>query len=438
MKKFLLIASIFTCISLYSHVFGQLQPILYRLNEDGSHYLKFNFLNQIWLRYNENNPGTTIDGYTEEETFDIGLRRTRLVFSGQLTERVFVYTQFGINNFGYNSARKPGLFFHDAIGELHVIPKHLSVGAGLTGWSGLSRFASPSASTLLTLDAPLYQQATNDINDQFLRKLSAYAKGKLGKIDYRLAVTKPMSVANASASISELGPTSSFSAKPPKLQYQGYVMFQFLDQESNATPYNVGTYLGEKNVINIGAGFIYQQDAMWHSSNNGADTLHSDMALFAVDMFVDHTINKSKKSALTAYASLSSSNYGRNYLRNIGPMNPADGVNKNGTLNGPGNNLPLIGTGTTAYLQLGYLFKQNLLKKLGTLQPFIASQYSEFSALHQAMITYETGINWLIQGHSTKLSINYQSRPIYKMNSNSEWVSTIRKGMLITQLQIAI
>ncbi|MEO7990943.1 MAG: hypothetical protein ABI663_15450, partial [Chryseolinea sp.] len=72
-----------------------------KLNDDGSHYLKATFLNQVWVRYNESNPGTTVLGEATKNTFDIGLRRTRIQFYGQLTDHVFFYTQFGQNNFNY-------------------------------------------------------------------------------------------------------------------------------------------------------------------------------------------------------------------------------------------------------------------------------------------------------------------------------------------------
>jgi hypothetical protein len=126
--------------------------------------------------------------------------------------------------------------------------------------------------SFLAYDAPLYQQSTNDATDQFLRKLSVYAKGKLGKLDYRLVLSKPM-IAQKSAAVGPLNTNSDFSMKPPKLQGSGYLMYQFLDEESNLTPYVTGTYLGKKKVFNIGAGFQYQPDAMWHTT--ATDTVSS-------------------------------------------------------------------------------------------------------------------------------------------------------------------
>ena len=112
--KFAISFLIITLSALLSFpTWAQNKELKYQLNEDGSHYVKGTFLNQIWVRYTENNPGSTIDGYAEENTFDIGLRRTRIQLFGQLSDRIFFYTQFGTNNLSYSGVRKQGLFFPD-------------------------------------------------------------------------------------------------------------------------------------------------------------------------------------------------------------------------------------------------------------------------------------------------------------------------------------
>src|SRR3990170_5139230 len=167
-----------------------------KLNEDGSHYLKWTFLNQVWLRYNESNPGTTVLEENANSTFDIGLRRTRIQCFGQVTDHVFFYTQFGQNNFNFlagqntanNGNRKFQVFFHDALGEYKVWKDNdkLKLGAGLTIANGLSRFSQPSIGTIMTMDVPVFAQATVDQTDQFSRKLAVYSRGQIGKINYRL------------------------------------------------------------------------------------------------------------------------------------------------------------------------------------------------------------------------------------------------------------
>jgi len=414
-----------------------INPITLNLNQDGSRYLRFTFLNQVWLRYTDANPGSTISGFSQAQIFDLGLRRTRIQLFGRISPRVYFYTQFGLNNFTFNSKQFSGAFFHDAVTEFTVNEKWLSIGAGLTGWSGLSRNASPSVGSILSLDAPLYQQTTNGVNDQFLRKLSLYAKGKIGKLDYRVAISKPMAVQNAVALVNPLNVNSDFSFKPGKLETQAYLMYQFFDQEDNTNPYTVGTYLGKKKIFNIGAGIIYQPDAMWHLDVD-ADTVSSQMLLLGVDLFYDAPINKEKQNAITIYVAYNKFDFGTNYVRNSGVMNPANGINSSGSFNGSGNGFPMIGTGQTLYLQAGYLFKKELIGK-GTIQLFAASQYSSFERLNDNMLMYEGGLNWLIEGtHASKLSINYQSRPVFETQMDGSIINTQRKGMLQLQYQISI
>lgn len=409
----------------------------YSLNEDGSQYVKLTFLNQIWVRNTWNNPGTTVDGYLEDQTFDIGLRRTRIQLFGQLTDNVFFYTQFGTNNLTYLGERKQGLFFHDALGELALWEDKLSIGTGLTGWNGVSRYSSPSVGSILSLDAPLYQQTTNDATDQFLRKYSIYAKGKINRLDYRMALSKPMAVSQSSVQGNSPGLEATFAGSPAGLQVHGYYMYQFFDQESNTTPYNAGSYLGKKHVFNIGAGFLYQKKAMWYLEQLVGPTVYTDLALLSVDVFYDKPLNPSENTALTLYGAFHSNDYGRNYVRNLGVMNPTNGTTAQAGFNGPGNAFPMMGTGNSFYGQAGYLMKKDLLGTWGTLQPFVTSQISKFDLLQDRVITYEYGFNWLINENQTKLSLNYQSRPVF-LESQEGIFSSDRKGMLVFQFQISI
>lgn len=431
---------IFTALSLVlisiSSVQAQNKDLRFNLNDDGSQYVKATFLNQTWVRWTQNNPGSTVDGYLEDNTFDIGLRRTRIQLFGKISDRVFFYTQFGQNNLSFIGARKQGLFFHDALGEIELAKDKLSIGAGLSGWVGFLRYSSPSIGSILTMDAPLYQQSTNDISDQFVRKYSIYAKGKLGKLDYRLGLSKPMSISRSTVQGITIGSNSLFSSEPANLQSQAYVKYEFLDSESNLTPYTTGSYLGSKNVFNIGAGFIFQKDAMWHTEDNGTTIVRENLALFGVDVFYDRVIDPATQTALTAYAAISSNNYGKNYVRNLGVMNPTNGGGT--SFNGAGNAFPINGTGTLSYFQVGYLMKDQLLGSMGTLQPYVATQLASLELLDDTMTMYEFGLNWLIKGHGTKLSLNYQSRPVFNQNNINELVSTERKGMTVLQLQISI
>ncbi len=400
------------------------------LNEDGSNYVKFTFLTQAWLRNMQYNPGTTINDVERSSGTDIGIRRYRIQMYGQLTDRVFAYGQFGENNFNAISERKAGFFVHDAYGEYAIDKEKLSMGMGLSAWSGLSRFSSPSVGSIMGIDAPLFLQSTNDVTDQFLRKLSVFAKGKFGRFDYRLALAQPMDItesSNYNPVISE--DVASFSSNPPEMQWNGYFQYQFKDKESNTTPYNTGTYHGKKKVFNIGAGFIYQKDAMWHL-NTANDTIMSNMVHLAADVFYDAPIGENGQ-AISLYGNVTQYDFGKNYLRNAAVMNPANGNNNPDVLNGSGNGFPMYGTGTVFYAQAGYKFKENLIGQT-TLMPYTSIQYADYEGLNDPMAFFDIGVNWLLAGHTSKFTVAYQNRPVY----NAAGDKTATRGAIVAQYQV--
>lgn len=410
----------------------------YKLNASGSHYFKATLLSQTWLRYSELNPGSTIDGTPESAYADIGIRRWRIQAFGQITDRIFFYAQFGQNNFSFLQPRHAGAFLHDAVTEYKVIPQ-LQIGAGLTGWGGTLRFSSPAVGSILGLDAPLYQQSTNGINEQFVRKLSLYAKGQVSQLDYRIAVASPMSTLNSTVALpAAISSTSSFSSEPGRMQNSGYLFWQFFGKENNTLPYLAGTYLGKKKVLNVGAGWVQQNDAMWHLGNSG-DTVRTNLLLLGVDVFADLPV-RDKGAAITAYAAYNSFDFGPDYLRMNGAMNPANGVQAaDASLNGAGISYPMIGTGNILFVQAGYKFRDNLLPDNGTLQPYASVQYARFEVLSDAAVTYEGGLNWLIHGtHAGKISLGIQNRPVFETHANGQNIQASRRNMYVLQYQISL
>ena len=412
----------------------------FNLNEDGSHFFQAVFLNQTWVRFNESNPGTTVLGKNAPNTFDIGLRRTRIQMFGQITDRAFIYFQFGQNNFNrlaqYGN-RKIAAFFHDAVCEYRLTKQNqLKLGAGLTIANGLSRFSQPSVGTILALDVPVFAQATVDQTDLFSRKLSIYARGQIGKIDYRLSLSDPFSVTTNGLATPAISTTNAnFAAKGHNKQYQAYLMYQFWEKEGHLTPYMTGTYLGTKKVLSIGGGIIYQQDAMW--LREGIDTVYQDMLLWAAEGFMELPFSKEKGTALTAYFGYFNYDFGTDYMRTGAQMNPADGKSLApdiSTFSGGGNGWPMMGTGSIVYAQAGYLFKRDMLGSQGTLQPYVTYQRNNFTYLHDPVNVYDIGVNWLIKGHKSKISFDYQSRPVY----NTDLKVETRRGAYILQYQVSI
>lgn len=412
----------------------------YNLTADGDRYIKATFLNQAWLRWTDNNPGTTVNGDPQDNTVDIGLRRTRMQLFGQLTDHVFFYTQFGMNNFNYLSQnagnRKVQAFFHDALAEYKVFKDSdmLKLGAGLTITGGLSRFSQPSTGTIMTTDVPVFAQATVDQTDEFARKLSVYARGQAGKVDYRVAVSDPFPIQTNGQAAPALGENASFTTYGHTKQYQGFLIYNFLDIEPHTTPYMAGTYLGDKRVLNLEGGMIYQKDATWRT-NNGVDPVYDDMVLWSVAAFADMPL-QDNTYALSAYAGYFNTDYGQNYIRNNSIMAPANGTNDPRSFSGGGNAYPMFGTGETLYTQVGLRLPNDLLGDQGTLMPYVSYRGSNYDRLEDAVNVYDAGINWLINKHMSKLSLNYQVRPVFELQVNGDVARASSAGSAWVQYQV--
>jgi hypothetical protein len=398
------------------------------INEDGSKYIRFITWHQVWVRYNEHNSGTIRNGEPVDNTLDFGLRRSRFLTYSQISPRFLVLLPFGINNQnavsgGVNpglDGKKPQIFIHDAWTEYKIFDKELSIGAGLHYWNGISRSTSASTLNFMAIDAPIFNWATIDAADQFARMLGVYAKGKLGKLDYRMAVNDPFLTNTAQT----IGPTANYNPQNNNKVYQGYFNWQFLDQESNLLPFMVGTYLGTRRVFNIGAGFLHNKDGMWReeTSFTGVDVVKEDINLFGVDAFLDLPLNAEQNTALTAYGVYYNYDFGRHNVRNIGIMNPAQG---GGGLRG--NAFPTIGTGDIVYGQVGYLLPKNLFTEKARLQPYTAYSYGSLDGVLNSgdkkvpVRVLDIGTNLLLEGHHSKLTLNYRSRPDFTNPDNLKY-----------------
>ncbi len=118
-------------------------------------------------------------------------------------------------------------------------------------------------------------------------------------------------------------------------------------------------------------------------------------------------------------------------------MNPGDSIAAGkGSFNGTGSAYPMIGTGSIAYAQLGFLLPENVLgEKCGRLMPYVMITHSNFDRLKQPLNTIDAGLNYFIDGHKAKLSLNYQNRPVVSTTTLKEYT---RKNMVVLQSQVAI
>lgn len=412
------------------------------LNDEGSHYVKATFLNQVWLRFNQSNPGSQVMNEPAPETFDIGLRRTRLQLYGQVTDRVFFYMQFGQNNFNYLSQtsgnRKIQAFFHDAIGEYRIskASDKLMLGGGLTITNGLSRFSQPSVGTIMTMDVPVFAQATVDQTDEFSRKLSLYARGQVGKLNYRVVLSDPFPITTNGITPPPLSSNASFSQKGHTKQYQSLFIYNLFDKEPHTTPYMTGTYLGKKKILNLEAGFITQSKAMWTKETASPDTTYYSLNLWSAALFYDAPVNSEKGTALSAYAGYFNYDFGPGYLRYNGIMNPASSVTGPYPAGSQGNAFPMFGTGKVIYTQIGYLMRKDLLGEgNGALMPYASLMSAKYERLDKQMNVIAAGVNWLINGHANKISLDVQNRPYYEQQGTN-LIRSGRKNQVVLQYQI--
>lgn len=456
MKPEILLASVLLLASLTGSAQSQssesskpIEELRLKLNDDGSHYLKATLLNQVWVKFNDNNPGTLILGEPADQSLDIGLRRTRFQFYGTLTDHVSFYFQVGQNNFNFLSQnagnRKLQFFVHDALGEYKIWKgsDKLILGGGLTIANGLSRFSQPSVSTIMSMDVPVFLQATVDQTDEFSRKLSVFTRGQLGKLNYRLVMSDPFPISTngttAFPSTVATSPYASFAEVGHYKQYQGLFMWNFLDTEQMTTPYMTGTYLGKKRVFNLEAGFITQKNATW-TGDGFTNTFH-DMNLWSVAMFYDAPMDEARGTALNAYFGYTITDYGPGYLRYNNAMSPGTGSTATAipgiTGSIAGSTFPMFGTGSQIYAQIGYLMKKDLFGEgNGTLMPYATIQSADFDRISTRMNVFDVGINWLIKGHTSKFTLDYQSRPTFEVSGSELVESGTRRGQLVLQYQI--
>ncbi len=371
------------------------------LNENGSKYFRLISWHQVWATAQK-------DDQNQLQT-DFLLRRSRVLMYAQINDRFLINTHFGLNNLGPDNmgangpVGEPGqsgqLFLHDAWVQYAVLKGKLDLGGGLHYWNGISRLTSQSTLNMLTLDAPIHNWPTIGTTDQFARHLGFFAKGKLGRLDYRLAINEAISnpsrgydkhTAPNDTGTEILVPDRVIYRNPENpgggKVYQGYVNYQLLEQESNLLPYFTGSYLGTRKVFNIGVGFFHHVAGATSCDEAGQLTFYNPTSL-AVDVFYDSPLGTGG-AAITAYGSAVRHDWGPNWTGGVGG----------------------VGTGTILFGQLGYLLPA--FTDRGRLQAYIHLTHRDLEAYRAYREPIGRmmggGVNWYIDGHHAKLTLEYQ------------------------------
>ena len=360
-----------------------------KLNEEGSKYFRIISWGQFWARYQD-------DVADDVSSTNFSVRRARILTYSQINKDFLILTHFGLNSLNGNNQSPLGtgensqLFFHGFWMQYNLSENH-SIGGGLHYWNGISRLNNQSTLNIMTLDNNRQSWATIGLSDQFARHIGVYAKGKLGKLQYRVAINE--SGTNTLDSTIDLADADSFTteetyyagrsllgSKDAGKNFSGYFDYNFLDQESNFLPYKVGSYLGGKKVFNVGAGFFYHPNGSV-IINDDLTLEGQDVAIFAVDAFYDAPLGENG-SAITAYATYQNNDYGDNFT--LGQT---------------------YETGSMLYSHLGYVIPND--SKKTKFQPYASFNLRSIDAIDDNATTFGIGANAYFSGHNSKLTLEY-------------------------------
>ncbi len=396
---FLSLLSVLLLLGFCSTTFAQedvdhsYKPLKLKLNEKGDKYIRFIMWHQLWL---------TSNNLTEENSnlqMSVSIRRSRFLAFSQISPKFLILTHFGLNGLSAanlsslgSNGDAPKLFLHGAWGEV-MLHKSVYVGAGLHYWRGLTRLNNASTLNFMTLDQsrPFNSWHSLGITDQFARHLGIYIKGSAGKFEYRVAFNNPMrtplgagidysgsfaadGIPQSAFTYTGVGQVNDDGKKVGNSILEGYIKYNIFDNESTKLPYYVGTYMGKKKVLAIGAGFFVHPNGMYDNVNNK----HSSVAHFAVDAYLDMPVMDGE-GAVNAYLSFQQFNYGENYISRWG------------------------GTGSALYGQFGYFIKS------AKLMPYLAYSTSIYQGADDPISAINAGLNYYINGHNAKVSLEYHS-----------------------------
>lgn len=415
----------FLIIAFFCFIWGEAQHLKLNLDEKGTTFIKASVRANFWARHYQANPHSTINSEPINSVTDFSVRRLRMNFQAQLTPKLFFYSNFGNNDINFIKEKEIRFDPLDLYVEYEFTPE-FAFGIGEIGW-GSSRGSMRSSKTMMGLDTPLFSLFNVNKNDDLARSLGIFAKGRIGKWSYVTTIKNPIKIKDTIA----VGKTD-YSKNNPHKQYSAYLKYDFWQPESNKTSYSggAGTYAGTKKIFNIAVGSTFQAKMMTERVAKNKEIFH-DYKNFSAELFLDTPISE-KNDAITMYFGYFYTNFGRNYLRNVGANDVAD-TTPTPFLNGNGNDFPMMGTGQTLFFQGGYLLPKNELFS-ARIQPHISIQHSNFQRLNSPMIVYDCGVNIFFKGHDRKLTFSYQNRPIFLPSG----MENQRKGMFVIQYQIEI
>ncbi|WP_088323431.1 hypothetical protein [Polaribacter tangerinus] len=366
----------------------------FTFDSEGKKYLRIISWAQFQANFN-NEPVLN----SSETSFN--LRRARVLMFSQISSKFLILTHFGLNSLHNESMHPLGkgdgaqLFMHDVWVQYKIAENH-TVGGGLHYFNGISRLNNQSTLNMMTLDNNRQSWSTIGLSDQFARHMGIFAKGKFGKLQYRIAVNDAivngldarLPVAGSGNAV--YGGANLLGTKKAGKTFAGYFEYHFLNEESNFLPYKVGSYLGGKKVFNIGAGFFAHPNGAVLENTNGK-LVGEDVSIFALDAFYDTPLSDDG-SAITAYTTFQSNNYGSNYL------------------------FSAYGSGSMFYSHVGYVFAGDVYKT--RFQPYVSYGLNNYDAVQDQRNILGVGVNAYMSGHHSKLTLEYKKQSFGSLTTN--------------------
>ncbi|WP_338733562.1 hypothetical protein [Mangrovimonas cancribranchiae] len=374
-----------------------------KFDEEGKKYFRILSWAQVQGSYSDDVP-------EESSKLNFNLRRARVLMYAQINDKFLILTHFGLNSLNASNMSAVGtgdnsqLFFHDVWAQYNITKNH-SIGGGLHYFNGISRLNNQSTLNMMTMDNNRQSWATIGLSDQFARHMGIFAKGKIGKLQYRLAINDAISnsldVQNRVAYNADGSPDISenttyyagrelLGSKDAGKCYAGYFDYHFLDEESNFLPYKVGTYLGGKRIFNVGAGFFLHPEGAVRME--GTELKGEDVSIFAIDAFYDSSLGENG-SAITAYATFQSNDYGEDYLYSA------------------------YGTGSMIYGHVGYVLPGDVAKP--RFQPYVSFASNSYDGANDNRDVLGIGANAYFSGHNSKLTLEYKNQKFGDSNVGS-------------------
>ncbi len=401
--------------------------IIFPLSDDGKYNVKFGFNTQLWARYSQLNPNTyNYNGDKIDSHADLLIRRTSMKVSASL-DKFYFFSLFGLSSqtqsesHGVFTSAQPAFIFYDLYVSRAFFDRHLYIGYGLNLYHGLSRYASASAVSTLGVDVPLLNDPYAITTEQIARQLGLFIDGMASNLKYRFALASPF-VTNASYR-PPISVEKAADIPNTNLKAEGYLAWQFWDKEIIPVPFVTGTYLGQKKMLNIGAGFLYHHNASGTLTASG-DTILHDQLSFAADLFMDLPFNNG--SALTLYGAWFKYNLGPNYYRSGAFANTFRSTSPSGG----GIGEPSAGTGSAIATQIGYLLPFKIASK-HMIQPYYEGEYRFYDALEDNAIHHNIGINYYVERQNIKYTLQHELRPYFKDGKKES-----NKSQIIFRVQI--